>query len=64
VHQSESAGELLAITVAARRRNWIALVLYILAIPGAYPRPAISLVLILGVAVLYGRPEAFDCLPQ
>jgi uncharacterized membrane protein len=42
----------------ATRRNWVALLLYAVAIPAAYLHPAISLALILGVAMLYSVPEA------
>jgi uncharacterized membrane protein len=42
-----------------RAANWLALALYLLAIPAAYLHPAISLALIFGVAVLYFVPEAF-----
>jgi uncharacterized membrane protein len=41
----------------ATRRNWIALALYAIAIPAAYLHPAISLALILAVALLYFVPE-------
>jgi hypothetical protein len=42
----------------ARRRNWIAMLLYALAIPAAYLHPTISLGLILGVSLLYFAPDA------
>jgi hypothetical protein len=42
----------------SKRRNWIAMLLYALAIPAAYLHPAISLALILGVSLLYFAPDA------
>lgn len=42
----------------ANKRNWVALVLYGLAIPAAYLHPAISLALIMGIAFLYFVPQA------
>jgi uncharacterized membrane protein len=42
---------------AATWRNWVALLLYVIAIPAAYLHPAVSLGLILVVAVLYFMPE-------
>ena len=52
------SAELRAMDRAARRRNWTALIAYTLAIPAAYLHPAISLVMIGGVAVLYFVPDA------
>jgi uncharacterized membrane protein len=56
----QSGGEagLQAMVRAARRRNWIALLCYTLAIPAAYLHPSISLALILGVSLLYFVPDA------
>ncbi|MGA2711812.1 MAG: TMEM175 family protein [Bryobacteraceae bacterium] len=42
----------------ATRRNWIALVLYALAIPAAWLHPAVSLGIIVGTGVLYFIPDA------
>jgi len=56
--QSKEHAELQATVQAARRRNWIALVVYALAIPAAYVNPVISLALILGVSLLYFVPDA------
>jgi uncharacterized membrane protein len=50
-------GESAAVRMATKR-NWVALLVYALAIPAAYLHPAVSLALILGVAVLYFVPEA------
>ena len=43
----------------AKRRNWIALWLYIVAVPAAYLHPAVSLGIILFNALLYVAPEAY-----
>src|ERR1035438_8208422 len=43
---------------AASKRDWIALALYGLAIPAAYLHPAVSRALIVGVGVLYFKPNA------
>jgi uncharacterized membrane protein len=56
--QSKEQAELQASVQAARLRNWIALVVYALAIPAAYVNPIISLALILGVSLLYFVPDA------
>jgi len=48
----------------ANWRNWIALALYALAVPAAYLHPAISLSLILAVALLYFVPEAVKRVPR
>jgi uncharacterized membrane protein len=56
--QAGEEAELKALVRAARRRNWIALLFYALAIPAAYLHPAISLGLILGVSLLYFAPDA------
>jgi hypothetical protein len=50
--------QLRAMDRAATKRNWIALVSYAVAIPAAYMHPAISQVIIGGVAVLYFIPDA------
>jgi uncharacterized membrane protein len=50
--------ELKAMDRAASRRNWIALILYAVAILAAYLHPAVSLALIVGIAVLYFMPDA------
>ena len=42
---------------ASTRRNWIALLVYALAIPAAYIRPVLSLALIVGVSALYLVPD-------
>jgi uncharacterized membrane protein len=42
----------------ATRRNWLALLLYAIAVPAAYLHPAISLGLVLLVALLYFAPDA------
>ncbi len=56
--QSGEEAELQAMVRAAKRRNWIALLCYTLAIPAAYLHPAISLALVLGVSLLYFVPDA------
>jgi len=43
---------------AATYRNWIALLLYAVAIPAAFLHPAVSLALILVAALLYFIPNA------
>jgi uncharacterized membrane protein len=44
----------------ARKRNWIALASYAVAIPAAYLHPAVPLVVIVGIAALYFIPDAFS----
>jgi uncharacterized membrane protein len=56
--QAGHAEEVRCMFSVARKRNWIAMALYILAIPSAYVRPAISFALIFGVALLYSAPNA------
>jgi uncharacterized membrane protein len=57
VSQSEQ-DDLLRIKVrAVKRQNWIAMVVYALAIPAAYLHPAISLALVLGISLLYFAPD-------
>ncbi len=46
----------------ANRRNWIALGLYLLAVPAAYVHPALSLALILVNALLFVVPDAYRLL--
>jgi len=43
---------------AARKRNWIALAAYAVAIPAGYLHPAVSLLINLGIAALYFVPDA------
>jgi uncharacterized membrane protein len=43
---------------AKSRRNWFAALVYSLAIPAAWLHPALSLALIVGVALLYFAPDA------
>jgi uncharacterized membrane protein len=43
---------------AGRKRNWLALILYAVAIPAAYLHPAFSLALVVAVSALYFVPEA------
>lgn len=52
-----TAGESAAVRVATWR-NWVAVLLYAIAIPAAYLHSAISLGLIMVVALLYFVPEA------
>ena len=56
--QAEMTSAEKALVKTATRRNWIALLLYAVAIPAAYLHPAISLALIFGVSLLYFVPEA------
>jgi uncharacterized membrane protein len=56
--QAGEEADLMALLRAARRRNRISLLGYGLAIPAAYLYPAISLVLILGVSLMYFVPDA------
>jgi uncharacterized membrane protein len=56
--QVEMSGAEVAAVRVATQRNWVALLLYGIAIPAAYVHPAIALGLILIVAVLYFLPEA------
>jgi uncharacterized membrane protein len=56
-------GENAAVRVATWR-NWLALLLYAIAIPAAYLHPMISLALILMVALLYFVPEAVKRVAQ
>jgi uncharacterized membrane protein len=57
VRQSDDASQFKAKIQAARHRDWIAMVVYALAIPAAYLHPAIALALILGVSLLYFAPD-------
>lgn len=50
--------KLRAMDRAASKRNWIALVSYVIAIPAAYLHPAVSLIIIVGIAGLYFVPDA------
>ena len=54
------AGIFLLITIS-RRRNWIALFSYAVAIPTAWLQPAVSLAIIVAVFGLYFVPEAIWC---
>jgi uncharacterized membrane protein len=56
--QMREGAEPKSMVQTAKRRNWIAMLLYALAIPAAYLHPAISLGLILGVSLLYFAPDA------
>jgi uncharacterized membrane protein len=58
--QFRSEAELIAMDRAASKRNWIALVAYAVAIPAAYLHPAITLVIIFGIAAAYFVPDAFS----
>ncbi len=40
-----------------RKRNWVALLAYIVAIPAAYIHPAAALVIIVGISALYFIPD-------
>jgi len=44
----------------ASKRNWIALVAYVFAIFAAWLHPALSLIVIFGIAALYFIPDAFS----
>ncbi len=59
--QFSERADLQEMTRAATWRNWIALTFYTLAIPAAYLYPALSLVLVLGVSLLYFVPNAARC---
>jgi hypothetical protein len=54
----KDGAELKGIVQTVRGRNWIAMLLYAVAIPAAYLHPAISLGLILGISLLYFAPDA------
>jgi uncharacterized membrane protein len=56
--QLAEEAELTRMARAATYRNWIALLLYALAIPAAFLHPAVSLALILVVAFLYFIPNS------
>ena len=56
--QMREGAEPKSMVQTAKRRNWIAMLLYALAIPAAYLHPAMSLGLILGVSLLYFAPDA------
>jgi uncharacterized membrane protein len=57
--QFGSDPHLIAMDRSASKRNWIALVAYGVAIPAAYLHPAVTLVIILGIAAAYFIPDAF-----
>lgn len=54
----KSDPKLRAMDRAAGKRNWIALASYAIAIPAAYLHPAVTLVIIVGIAGLYFIPDA------
>jgi uncharacterized membrane protein len=58
--QLGSDPRLIAMDRAASKRNWIALAAYGIAIPAAYLHPAVTLVIILGIAAAYFIPDAFS----
>ena len=55
--QSVAASEMVLLERAARRKNYIALSIYAVAIPAAYYHAAISLALIFLVALIYAIPS-------
>ena len=55
--QSITEAEMVLIERAARRKNFIALGIYLVAIPAAYYRAVLSLALIVVVALLYAVPS-------
>ncbi len=44
----------------SQRRNWLALMIYILAIPMAYVQPYVSIAMISGVTLMYFFPDAAE----
>jgi hypothetical protein len=50
--------ELRAMDRAGRKRNWIALISYAVAIPAAHLHPWVSLAIVVGISALYFVPEA------
>jgi uncharacterized membrane protein len=50
--------ELLAMDRAGRKRNWIALITYAVAIPAVYVHPGVSLAIVVGISALYFAPDA------
>lgn len=55
--QFETA-ELKAMDRSGRRRNWIALVSYAVAVPAAYVHSGLSLAIVVGVSTMYFVPDA------
>ena len=50
--------ELRAMDHVGRKRNWIALIAYAVAIPAAYVHPGVSLSIVVCISALYFVPDA------